>query len=299
MAERRPLVLLSGVPAELPDGDVLPLPGEAAELPFYLADGSAADIPLGVAGSGGGRDTLTEARTYYVATTGSDSNDGLSSGSPFATIQKAVDVVCSLDLSIYQATIQLADGTYTAGATLKSYVGALPPIIQGNATTPANVVLNVTGTCVTADGGSWAITNCKLQATSMGLRANIGASIFFSGVNFGACFIHVFAAGGFLEATGNYAISGAAIRHISCGFGGRFFAANMTLTITGTPAFSDAFAYVEETSVCYIYSMTFSGSATGKRYNVRTNALLQTYGGGSTYLPGNVSGTTATGGQYA
>jgi hypothetical protein len=114
-----------------------------AEPTYVDLDQTGAEIQAILTRAENQREVLTADRTYYVATTGSDSNDGLSSGSPFATIQKAVDVVCSLDLSIYQATIQLADGTYTAGATLKQYVGALPPIIQGNTTTPANVVVNV------------------------------------------------------------------------------------------------------------------------------------------------------------
>lgn len=44
--------------------------------------------------------------------------------------------------------------------------------------------------------------------------------------------------------------------------------------------------------------MTFSGAATGKRYDVATNGVINTNGGGASYFPGNVSGTSATGGQY-
>jgi hypothetical protein len=42
---------------------------------------------------------------------------------------------------------------------------------------------------------------------------------------------------------------------------------------------------------------TFSGSATGKRYDVSTNAVIQTAGAGGNLLPGNSAGTTATGGS--
>ena len=43
---------------------------------------------------------------------------------------------------------------------------------------------------------------------------------------------------------------------------------------------------------------TFSGSATGKRYDVSINAALYT-SQSDTFLPGDVAGTTVTGGQYA
>jgi len=50
------------------------------------------------------------AMTYYVAVNGSDSNDG-SAGRPFATIQKAADVVNPGD------TVIVGDGVYTAAGT--------------------------------------------------------------------------------------------------------------------------------------------------------------------------------------
>ena len=47
------------------------------------------------------------ADTYYVATTGSDSNNGTTSGTPFLTLQKAIDMV-----SCSSTTIHIAAGTY-------------------------------------------------------------------------------------------------------------------------------------------------------------------------------------------
>jgi DNA-binding CsgD family transcriptional regulator len=75
----------------------------------------------------GGREVLTANRTYYVRTDGSNSNDGLSntSGGAFLTIQKAIDIVAALDLSIYNVTIQVGSGTYTSGAAVNgAWIGA-------------------------------------------------------------------------------------------------------------------------------------------------------------------------------
>jgi hypothetical protein len=43
---------------------------------------------------------------------------------------------------------------------------------------------------------------------------------------------------------------------------------------------------------------TFSGAATGVRYDSQSNSVIFTGGGGPTALPGDAAGTTATGGQY-
>ncbi|MDR1125864.1 MAG: hypothetical protein LBM64_07380, partial [Deltaproteobacteria bacterium] len=41
-----------------------------------------------------------------------------------------------------------------------------------------------------------------------------------------------------------------------------------------------------------------SGNVTGKRYSVSGNSICTTAGGGATFFPGTIAGTTDTGGQY-
>lgn len=69
--------------------------------------------------------------TYYVAPSGSDSNDGKTAAAPFATIQKALDVIPKL-LNGSTATINLVSGTYT-GFTMSDFSGGVINIMTGNA----------------------------------------------------------------------------------------------------------------------------------------------------------------------
>lgn len=253
---------------------------------------------------GGRREMLTADRTYYVATTGSDSNDGLTAGSPFLTIQKAVDVVCSIDCSIYQATIQIADGTYSAGATLNRYNGAEAPVILGNASVPANCVVSVNGgTCFyNASGQLWNISGVKLVTTTSGncIHVNFSSSLVFSAVDFGACAgYHIIAeSGSTVSCLGtSYAITGGANTHLRAGMHSIIWMLPSACVISGTPAFAQYFANVDRQSTVVIFTEAYSGSATGARYYVHKGGIIDA-GGGT--LPGNSAGTqvTATYGLY-
>lgn len=58
---------------------------------------------------------------YFVSASGSDTNDGLTSSTPFKTIQKAIDMLPK-DLSGYSAAIDLTDD-YHAGFTASGFHG--------------------------------------------------------------------------------------------------------------------------------------------------------------------------------
>lgn len=265
------------------------------------------DIFIGLTArrSAGVREKLTAARTYYVRTDGNDANTGLAntSGGAFLTIQKAVNVVVNeIDAAGYGVTIQLGDGTYTAGATLGKVFGAenVSVVIQGNAVTPSNVVISTTSAAgITANfAGDWHVKDLKLQTTTSGygLVSNYGSLLRYSNIVFGACASgHMSASNtGALRAEGNYSIVGAAPSHWYLSQDGRLTCASRTITITGTPAFSSAFAVLTLHANCVITGNTYTGSATGKRYDVSRLA----YCNSGVTLPGDVAGTTATGGLY-
>lgn len=246
---------------------------------------------------------ITADRTYFVATTGSDSNDGLSAGSPFLTIQKAVDVAASL-LGPYTVTISVANGAYNAAVILPKHGVARINII-GNTATPSSVTINTT-TCFFHQAGSsiYSIQGFQLTGSSYALRAGRGSNLEFNNIDFAACGDHIFSEGGLISCEGSpkaYTISGNATRHLIASGQGRVGVQGSTVTIGSARAFT-FFAQASLLGLLTANSMTFTGAGvagtTGTRYDVSGNSVINTGGGGGSYFPGNVAGSSATGGQY-
>ncbi len=252
------------------------------------------------------REKLTAARTYYVRTDGNDSNTGLAntSAGAFLTIQKAIDTAAGFDLNGYTVTIQVGAGTYTGNITCKGTFGNGLVQLIGNTSTPANVVLTASsGGIVTLDNtparyrfagfrmqGSSAIgfissgTNCKITAENIEYGPlTYGAFAYVKGeVDLGTCTIN--------GSMSMFALSiGQATLTVQVG---------ITITLSGTPNFSAQFIQADRLSFLQIYGVTFSGSATGKRYAVDGNSEVFVNGAGASYLPGNTAGTVANGGLY-
>ena len=208
------------------------------------------------------REKLTAARTYYVRSDGSDSNTGLvdSAGGAFLTIQKAIDAAASLDLGVYDVTIYVGSGTWTAPTTLKTLVGA--------------------GYCLIAYGG--------------------GAAVEWANVDFGStAFSHVTCVfGARAESVGPYKISGGGYAHAAAYDNATLQLGAYTTTITGAPAFSGGFVVSDRGSSAVAVGPSFSGSATGPRYRASLNGTIIT-AAGLTFLPGSNLGIKDSGGQYA
>ncbi len=249
------------------------------------------------------REKLTAAITYYVRTDGSDSNSGLTNtaGGAFLTIQKAVDVCAALDLGIYDATIMVGAGTWTAATTLKTLVGAGKVIIRGVNDDMTSTVISVSGSgCFSgAFVGQYKISHMRLTCTGECIDIfGAGAIVRWSDVDFAAATVHVRAFTGALgESAGNYKISGSAYSHIAVHDCGNVRVVGSSVTITGTPNFSGAFCLASRLGNALVVSAVFSGSATGARYSSGQNSVIYT-GAGELYLPGDAAGGKSTGGHY-
>jgi hypothetical protein len=254
------------------------------------------------------REKLAADRTYYVRADGNDSNTGLANtaGGAFLTLQKAANAMMGLDCNQKNVTVQIGDGTYTAGITLGPLLSPGIVTIQGNAATPTNVVISTTSaSCITVRGNHHAnaivVKDMKLTVATSGNCLFVQTStVSFTNLNFGAAAAyHISASNGSrLTCTGSYAISAGALVHINSEYFGLFVkAAASTVTITNTPNFSTAYAQAYS-GFLIDANGTFSGSATGTRYLASYNGIIYTGGAGATYFPGNGSGSTAYGGQY-
>lgn len=253
-----------------------------------------------------GRELLTGARTYYVRTDGSDSNDGLAntSGGAFLTIQKAMDVVFgTLDIGGQTVTIQVANGTYAGDVTgAAPQVGAGTVQIVGDTSTLTNVVISglviIKNQCVcTFDGISFA------PSTGTAVTASNAGIVYLYRVRFaGTATTHVRAdVNGILNFMGDYTIAASAGRHVRATHNGIVqwnSGVAITVTLTGTPAFTNAFVWADGLGYVVIANVTFSGSATGKRYDLTGNSVVNTFGGSTSLFPGSTAGTTGSGGQY-
>jgi hypothetical protein len=257
--------------------------------------------------AGAGRELMTAARTYYVRADGSDANNGRSntSGGAFLTLQYAYDLICaSLDFGGKTVTIQVADGTYTAGILLtQPWTGGGSVVVQGNSATPSNVLMSVTGGDIFKNtaplSGVFGIKDLKMQTTTNGsaIRMEAPGIVEYGNVEFGSIVgqhVHVNAPGSLARSTSNYTISGGGTAHWLAANNGGIIDQVRTIAITGTPAFSSGFAWATRGGAMTVNANTFSGSATGPRYLTDSAGGVFTNGASSTYLPGSAAGTATS-----
>ena len=254
---------------------------------------------------------LAANRTYYVRTDGSDANDGLtnSAGGAFLTLQKAYDVVAAkLDLGGFTVTVQVGPGTYTGGLNVaQPWTGGGAVTLQGDTTTPGNVVIATNGSgahCVNVSAalpGALTVTGFKLTTAGAGSDCvnHVGTGSLLLGNNdYGAAtrfHVNVGSAAAIVRMQSAYAISGGAAVHWVANAGG-YLVAGAAVTLIGTPNFSAEFAVATRVALIENVGSSFSGSATGKRYDANLNGVILLEG---LILPGNVAGTTSSGGQYS
>jgi hypothetical protein len=256
------------------------------------------------------RERLTEDREYFIRTDGSDSNDGLtnSSGGAFATFDKAWDTLLTLDTAGFTVTIKYGNsGTYTDQILIdRSWSGGGEVVIEGDVTTPSNIILSITNALniKTTLPAPLTFKGFRLTGNSAITQNGVGV-LYYESVDFSGGGHHVQAntPGAKVQVIGNYTISAGGVRHYLFTRGAVLFMNNnVTVSLSGTPAFSAAFAVCGDVAVIrYFAGANYSGSATGQRYSVTTNGVILPPTNvvlSETFLPGDSNGEFKSGGQY-
>ncbi len=279
---------------------------------YVLSTGLTANAFEFSASLGGAAINTSSAQAGTISlATGNDANNGLAQNRAGALlmIQAAYYLITNaLDLGGQTATIQLADGLYASGSS-SALVATGAPIgggaitLKGNTSYPPNVLLSTTSVQV-IQAVAGAVLNIEgfalASSGSHGLYAFNGSSIYVIGViAFGTVFYsHCTAIShSLINISSGYFVYGGAQFHWDSEIGSMIYCQANALTLLGVPALSIAFAYAAFGAM-YVNADTFSGSVTGSRYDATANGVLQTFGSGASYLPGNTAGSASTGGQY-
>ena len=278
----------------------------------------AAELANALRGAMGARELLTADRTYYVRPDGNDSNNGLAntSGGAFLTIQKAVDTVAyGLDIQKHEVTINVADGTYApfilpeiVGGTLDDSFDPnvpVPPLVYivGNPTTPANVLVTRAAVadgkayCIAASGAAsrWWIKGFRFTMTGAGygllVAASHSARLWFTDIEVGSTgndagyqFYSYSHAAIYLDGTLKISDDPYVVFYSQLGCITNISSA---VTLSGTPAWGNAFVQCQQGSDFNFYTSSLTGSATGKRFSLDTSSYIVTIG---TDPPGDVAG---------
>jgi hypothetical protein len=173
--------------------------------------------------------------------------------------------------------------------------------LKGSTGVAANVIVTTAAdTMITDPAAVWRIRDFSLRSTGgSGLIATDGAVISYQNIAFGACSTYQMSSSrqGIIICTGNYEINGNAIAHHQVFLGGVIQATGVTVTLTGTPAYT-LFAQ-NLGGIMELSSNTYTGAATGSRFNSQYNGAIRVSGAGANYLPGNTAGTTVADQEYA
>lgn len=319
MPAHRPLIYSDGQIRRLPDGDTLDPSTQGPPGATGAAGAAGATGPIGPTGltgatgaagaagaigptgpAGPGPSTaspelLTADRTYYVRTDGNDANAGLAdtSGAAFLTINRALAVATELIQGAYRVTVNVADGTYAGNVFLGNFPGknidgsGTNFRLVGNVSAPQNVIVTsiAISTSTIEVAGFTTLDAISTLAGANGYVHNCRATAFIGSAS-SYCYFENCAA---YPARYNYGYAAAAYNGGSADF--------YNLTVEGSRNYATGFAVAATGGVITFYNAP-TGICTGKRFSADLNGLIQTYGGGASFCPGSIAGTTATGGQY-
>jgi hypothetical protein len=251
---------------------------------------------------------------FYVGGTGANNTNPGTSLAPWATLQHAVTEISKYNTNGFTLTVH-CQGPFSAGMSIPAIAG--PGQVVFSFAAGSSITVS-TGACITIGSGANVTIDGPVTFSApmavpitgfdgVAIYAFSAATVILSGgALYSACSgSHIVAdSSSTIVINGNYTIQGNSASHWKANAGGLISVANnglpITISIIGTPSFSNAFAIAQSLAIVRALSTTiaFAGSTTGQRYNVSENAIIKTAGGGASFIPGTVAGAASTGGQY-
>ena len=259
-----------------------------------------------------GRGLLTANKSYFVATTGNDSNPGTAS-LPFRNIQTGINAAALNDLgNFFLVGVQVAPGTYFETVSLPSYVGSGPIVVTGSPGTPGNTIIDASGLgnpfpiFANQNLSQYAFNGFKLKTSAGGncVLAAQNGRVQLANIEFDTAGVHIQChSRSLVQLTGSTKMTADPNFHWLVDTGGSIITNGTTLNVTGR-AVGITFARVTNGGLLDIPAMTFIGTATGKRFDVDGAGVIHTGTNAtnpatSNYIPGNSPGTVTSPGFYS
>lgn len=260
------------------------------------------------------RTVLTQSTNFYVnASTGNDSNNGLTPSTAWRNLQRSYDILTlNYDFGGLTHTVNVADGSYTFLNLFTNWSGGGNLQYIGNTSTPANVIIDSGANpaavfILAALSGNLSFSGFKFTSTSgVGVLNQAAAKVTLGSFDCGTCglyHIDVAEFGEIVISTG-YNISGNASTHVKVGEFALFTSLNsITVSSSGSPTISH-FVDAINNGVVNWNNTTFSGTWPNVTlaYYAQTNSSIvasntvNAVTGQS--FPGTLTGITQTKSSY-
>ena len=243
------------------------------------------------------------ATTLYVRADGNDSRDGLTAQTSLKTVRRAYLRLKELDLGNFEGVIDVGAGTFDVSGLELGRTTLSPPraTLRGQgAATVLNVSSDYFGFTVSS---WWRIENLKILLAKDTFVYNTGAYLTFAGVTFAASGVST-------EPLLSASFSSSTTLDSGCAFTGSSSCAvgvdaGSVVRVLGDISINGTFSIATVScGGCSVFRRsgvtlpTISGTSTGARYQVGANGVIQSVGGGPSWIPGSKAGVAANGGIY-
>lgn len=248
--------------------------------------------------------------TLWVRPGGNDANDGSANtdGKAFATVIGAINWASAKYGSARPITINLgAPGAWVApnnfplGCNIRIYgdPAAMNSYALTNSGGAARSLIALSGGYLSFEGLSFSNYHAGVHGLDAVVNGqlDVGNCRFAPNVSFSSCIRAAYGAQvrifndmtfGSNASNAMLAINGGNINSV----------VGATLTFFGSPSFANATVNATNCGTLNCGGSVFAGTAGGTRYYAGRNGVIDTAGGGASFIPGSVGGVTATGGLY-